>query len=434
MSSMIKEPTAAKSAATTKERHTYKILSPKAVINIPKYQYNGVDRSLIYKYILSPLAGVLVERFTPPSLAPNTITLFGLSLMFMSYLNVYYHCPTIDHCSIDEKEPEVPGYIFLINGMAILIYQTLDNMDGKQARKTGSSSPLGLLFDHGCDAINPIFGSITWICAFGLESSPLHYVHIYIMVFMPMLLFYVATWEEYYTHKLDLPIFNGPSEGLLLAATVNFIAWWYGRSFWYGTEFYDFLVSCCSSIPVPETMVVYMERLIGGVLGSSFPIQNYNMIVLATIVSGLRELFAKTIGVVRVYGIRTIKNLAPVAVLLIWSFLIVKEDDEVFQRNERKCFHLVALLFVEMVTKLMLDHISGEEFKPFRKTLVPLFSLYTITIFGNMTYHQIDLYISIYTWTVFAFLAMNVKTVIKEICDLLGIWCFDIVTPRKKFD
>jgi phosphatidylglycerophosphate synthase len=28
----------------------------------------------------------------------------------------------------------------------------LDEMDGKQARKTGNSSPLGLLFDHGCDS------------------------------------------------------------------------------------------------------------------------------------------------------------------------------------------------------------------------------------------------------------------------------------------
>ena len=29
------------------------------------------------------------------------------------------------------------------------VYQTLDNMDGKQARRTGTSSPLGLLMDHG---------------------------------------------------------------------------------------------------------------------------------------------------------------------------------------------------------------------------------------------------------------------------------------------
>lgn len=29
-----------------------------------------------------------------------------------------------------------------------------DNIDGNQARKTGNSSPLGILFDHGCDALN----------------------------------------------------------------------------------------------------------------------------------------------------------------------------------------------------------------------------------------------------------------------------------------
>jgi ethanolaminephosphotransferase len=29
----------------------------------------------------------------------------------------------------------------------------LDNCDGKQARKTGNSTPLGMLFDHGCDSL-----------------------------------------------------------------------------------------------------------------------------------------------------------------------------------------------------------------------------------------------------------------------------------------
>ena len=30
----------------------------------------------------------------------------------------------------------------------------MDNMDGKQARKTKTSSPLGMIFDHGLDAVN----------------------------------------------------------------------------------------------------------------------------------------------------------------------------------------------------------------------------------------------------------------------------------------
>ena len=31
----------------------------------------------------------------------------------------------------------------------LFIYQSLDAIDGKQARRTGSSSPLGEVFDHG---------------------------------------------------------------------------------------------------------------------------------------------------------------------------------------------------------------------------------------------------------------------------------------------
>ena len=32
--------------------------------------------------------------------------------------------------------------------------QSLDAIDGKQARRTGTSSPLGELFDHGCDSLS----------------------------------------------------------------------------------------------------------------------------------------------------------------------------------------------------------------------------------------------------------------------------------------
>lgn len=34
--------------------------------------------------------------------------------------------------------------------------QTLDAIDGKQARRTNTSSPLGQLFDHGCDSFSTV--------------------------------------------------------------------------------------------------------------------------------------------------------------------------------------------------------------------------------------------------------------------------------------
>jgi phosphatidylglycerophosphate synthase len=47
-------------------------------------------------------------------------------------------------------------FIFLIHGKISLktyITKILDNMDGKQARRTKTSSALGMMFDHGCDAL-----------------------------------------------------------------------------------------------------------------------------------------------------------------------------------------------------------------------------------------------------------------------------------------
>ncbi|MBP5977864.1 CDP-alcohol phosphatidyltransferase family protein, partial [Brasilonema sp. CT11] len=40
-------------------------------------------------------------------------------------------------------------WIYLFSAACLFFYQTMDNLDGRQARRTGASSPLGQLFDHG---------------------------------------------------------------------------------------------------------------------------------------------------------------------------------------------------------------------------------------------------------------------------------------------
>ena len=49
---------------------------------------------------------------------------------------------------------DVPGWCLLFCSLGLFAYQSLDAIDGKQARRTNSSSPLGELFDHGCDAVS----------------------------------------------------------------------------------------------------------------------------------------------------------------------------------------------------------------------------------------------------------------------------------------
>lgn len=49
---------------------------------------------------------------------------------------------------------QAPRWAFFLCGVGLFAYQSLDAIDGKQARRTGTSSPLGELFDHGCDSIS----------------------------------------------------------------------------------------------------------------------------------------------------------------------------------------------------------------------------------------------------------------------------------------
>ena len=49
---------------------------------------------------------------------------------------------------------QAPRICSLLCGLGLFVYQTLDAIDGKQARRTNSSSPLGELFDHGCDSLS----------------------------------------------------------------------------------------------------------------------------------------------------------------------------------------------------------------------------------------------------------------------------------------
>jgi phosphatidylglycerophosphate synthase len=51
------------------------------------------------------------------------------------------------YCS--DLEGKAPEWVYYLCAFNVFMYQTLDAIDGKQARRTGSSSPLGELFDHG---------------------------------------------------------------------------------------------------------------------------------------------------------------------------------------------------------------------------------------------------------------------------------------------
>lgn len=96
------------------------------------------------------------------------------------------------------------------------MYSTMDNLDGKQARKTGTSSPLGELFDHGIDSLNCTLASILEVAAVGLGCS---WQGVFTAL-IPCLPMWFSTWETYHTHVLYLGYFNGPT-GMFLFSVVE---------------------------------------------------------------------------------------------------------------------------------------------------------------------------------------------------------------------
>lgn len=157
------------------------VLSQDALNNLRLYKYAGVDDSLVSKYILKHYWNWMLNFF-PLWMAPNLITLLGFLFIVNNFILVLVFVP-------DLVGPG-PSWVYFVYewmkwlsakwknlyfsfALGLWMYSTFDNVDGKQARRTNSSSPLGELFDHGFDALNCSIGSIVQIASLGVGIS--HY-------------------------------------------------------------------------------------------------------------------------------------------------------------------------------------------------------------------------------------------------------------------
>ncbi|KXS14978.1 hypothetical protein M427DRAFT_57121 [Gonapodya prolifera JEL478] len=197
-------------------------------IRIKEHKYSGVDHSFLSKYVLGRYWNWLVEQ-VPLWVAPNLLTLSGFSLIVINFILMIIYVPDFDQ--------PAPRWLYISTGLSLFAYQSLDAIDGKQARRTGSASPLGELFDHGCDALNTGIGGTLGLQAMGLGTSWWS-----IAVLSSLLSnFYCSTWETYHTGTLYLSPFSGPVEGLLSSIIAILVAGIFGQ--------HIYTAPLCSIIP-----------------------------------------------------------------------------------------------------------------------------------------------------------------------------------------
>lgn len=392
----------------------YFFLTKEACEALPKYKYKGEDRSLLYIYVLSPLAAFLVNTATPRWLAPNAITLIGLVWMGVAYATIWYYVPTLEI----EDSDSVPRWIFLLNFVSMLVYQTLDNMDGKQARRTGSSSPLGMLFDHGCDAINAIAGSANWIMTLGLNPDK-DALLCWAIVLGPMSMFFIATWEEFYTGALILPIINGVSEGLVGGALLSLATYLYGVEFWQDTHFYNTVVSN------------FLPGFVRDQWIAPEGLRNADLQVMLALFFIVREYIDRSIVISYKFGLQTLWNQIAFLVLASTTLAVGVADRNVWLRMPRTSLHLSSVLFVDLVTQLMLDHLTKQPYNPFRWIQAPMVGLTLLVAAGMVEASSTtDSFLLAYTTGLWVYQLLKIRIVIHEACAVLGIWCFNITTPR----
>ncbi|XP_056293317.1 choline/ethanolaminephosphotransferase 1b isoform X3 [Pseudoliparis swirei] len=178
-------------------------LSRHQLKRLEEHRYCSAGRSLL-EPLMQRYWEWLVGR-VPSWIAPNLITIIGLATNVITTLVLIYYCPTATE--------QAPLWAYLLCAVGLFIYQSLDAIDGKQARRTNSSSPLGELFDHGCDSLSTVFVVLGTSIAVQMGTNP---DWMFFCCFAGMFMFYCAHWQTYVSGTLrfgiidvtEIPILN----------------------------------------------------------------------------------------------------------------------------------------------------------------------------------------------------------------------------------
>lgn len=163
---------------------------------------------------------VWIVEYLPRDLAPNLITVYALISSCLPAFAFVFYDPTM--------LLDYPSIMYIVAAIGIFLYQTLDAVDGKQARRIQAFSPLGQLFDHGCDSFSTAVMVIHLLVCFKLPGANLNLA----MYLSYITLVYMSNMTEHFTGVMQISMGQfGVTElqltqcGLLLAEALGWLKW-----------------------------------------------------------------------------------------------------------------------------------------------------------------------------------------------------------------
>ncbi|KAG9510460.1 ATP-binding cassette sub-family B member 7, mitochondrial, partial [Fragariocoptes setiger] len=186
----------------------YRYLTDDQLKRLDNYKYHSIDTSPLSKYVMHPFWNKVVE-LVPMTVAPNVLTIAGFAftlfnVALLSYYDYYFYASSDTH---PEYAP-VPNWVWLMCAINLFMAHTLDGIDGKQARRTKATGPLGELMDHGVDSWTACFIPLCVYSMFGrgdFSTNPIRILGLFWSVFLT---FYLSHWEKYNTVSMLWAVFS----------------------------------------------------------------------------------------------------------------------------------------------------------------------------------------------------------------------------------
>lgn len=378
----------------------YNYLTDKQLQGLRNYKYSAIDTNPLGKYVLQPYLKFMI-RYVPLQIAPNLITFTGFLFASSSFLLLtvldYHFFASSDAFPYYKT---IPKWAFLYAGIAVFLNHLLDGLDGIQARRTGTSSPLGELFDHGLDSWTTVMIPSLIFSIFGRADFGIHPFGLYLICWSVFCNFYLSHVEKYITGVLYLPWSYDYS---MLGTVVLFLfTAFVGHRKW---KYYLFGNWTLANI---LEVIFYL-----GTFTMNIPIVAWN--------------------VYRSYRDKTGKNLRYIdASKPLWPFLtlfafcftwITFSPVNIIEKDPRAVYIITGTIFSNICCRLIISQMSGTRCNRFAWMSVPVLS----TVCANVFLPSYELPIT-YTLVVLT-LALHVHygvCVIKQICEYFGIDCFHI--------
>ncbi|XP_044593838.1 cholinephosphotransferase 1 isoform X6 [Cotesia glomerata] len=410
-----------------------KILSPGQLKRLSEHKYSCSSASLLDSY-LQPWWDWLVSK-VPLWLAPNLITIVGLVINIATTLILVYYSP--------DAKAEPPRWACFLCALGLFIYQSLDSIDGKQARRTGSSSPLGELFDHGCDSVSTVFVALSACIAVQLGHYP---NWMFFQCFCAMTLFYCAHWQSYVSGSLKFGKID-VTEAQFTIISIHLTSAIFGPEIWMTEIPYlnglqlKYLIGGVTTICALSSFnSMFTVIFTGGVGKNGSTVAILGMTTMSQLISGIFYcgFFLVFIDFVKSFssggigkngstiaGTSVLSPIIPFSLVVVPAYIIYRKSaDQVYQNHPALYILSFGMVAAKVTNRLVVAHMTKNEMEYLDTALIGPCMLFLNQYF-NFYFDEYYVLWLCFIWVAFDFLKYS-SQVCLEICNHLKIMLFRI--------